>query len=81
MIINVVNLKNETVGQVDLPDQIFNVEMRPHLVHEVVTAQLNSRRAGTASTKTRSDLTYSTRKPFRQKGTGRARAGSRRSPL
>ena len=81
MIVNVVNLKNETVGQVDLPDQIFNVEMRPHLVHEVVTAQMNSRRAGTASTKTRSDLTYSTRKPFRQKGTGRARAGSRRSPL
>jgi large subunit ribosomal protein L4 len=81
MIVNVVNLKNETVGQVDLPDQIYNVESRPHLVHEVVTAQLNSRRAGTASTKTRGDLTYSTRKPFRQKGTGRARGGSRRSPL
>jgi large subunit ribosomal protein L4 len=81
MIVNVVNLKNETVGQVDLPDLIYNVEHRPHLVHEVVTAQLNSRRAGTASTKTRGDLTYSTRKPYRQKGTGRARAGSRRSPL
>jgi large subunit ribosomal protein L4 len=81
MIVNVVNMKNETVGQVDLPDLIYNVELRPHLVHEVVTAQLNSRRAGTASTKTRSDLTYSTRKPYRQKGTGRARAGSRRSPL
>jgi len=81
MIVNVVNLKNETVGQVDLPDLIYNVELRPHLVHEVVTAQLNSRRAGTASTKTRGDLTYSTRKPFRQKGTGRARGGSRRSPL
>jgi large subunit ribosomal protein L4 len=81
MIVNVVNLKNETVGQVDLPDQIYNVELRPHLVHEVVTAQLNSRRSGTASTKTRGDLTYSTRKPFRQKGTGRARGGSRRSPL
>jgi len=81
MIVNVVNLKNETVGQVDLPELIYGVELRPHLVHEVVTAQLNSRRAGTASTKTRSDLTYSTRKPFRQKGTGRARSGSRRSPL
>ncbi len=81
MIVNVVNLKNETVGQVDLPDQIYNVELRPHLVHEVVTAQLNSRRAGSASTKTRGDLTYSTRKPYRQKGTGRARSGSRRSPL
>jgi large subunit ribosomal protein L4 len=81
MIVNVVNLKNETVGQVDLPDLIYNVEPRPHLVHEVVVAQLNSRRAGSASTKTRGDLTYSTRKPYRQKGTGRARAGSRRSPL
>ena len=81
MIVNVVNLRNETVGQVDLPDSIYNVELKPHLVHEVVTAQLNSRRAGTAATKTRSDLTYSTRKLYRQKGTGRARAGSRRSPI
>ena len=81
MIVNVVNLKNETVGQVELPDQIYNVEVRPHLVHEVVTAQLNSRRAGAASTKTRSEVAFSTRKPYRQKGTGRARAGSRRSPL
>ena len=81
MIVNLVNMKNETVGQVDLPDLIYNVELRPHLVHEVVTAQLNSRRSGTASTKTRSDLAYSTRKPYRQKGTGRARAGSRKSPL
>jgi large subunit ribosomal protein L4 len=81
MIVNVLNMKNETVGQVDLPDLIYNVELRPHLVHEVVTAQLASRRAGSASTKTRSDLTYSTRKPYRQKGTGRARAGSRKSPL
>ena len=81
MIVNVVNLKNETVGQVDLPDLIYNVEIKPHLVQEVVTAQLNSRRSGTASTKPRGDLTYSTRKPYRQKGTGRARAGSRRSPV
>jgi len=81
MIVNVVNMKNETVGQVDLPDLIYNVELRPHLVHEVVTAQLNSRRSGTASTKTRNELSYSTRKPYRQKGTGRARAGSRNSPL
>jgi large subunit ribosomal protein L4 len=81
MIVDVVNLKNETVGQVELPDLIYNVEVRPHLVHEVVTAQLQSRRAGTAATKTRAEVAYSTRKPYRQKGTGRARAGSRRSPV
>ncbi len=81
MIVDVVNLKNETVGQVELPDLIYNVEIRPHLVHEVVTAQLQSRRAGTASTKTRGELAFSNRKPYRQKGTGRARAGTRRSPV
>ncbi len=66
MIVDVVNLKNEKVGQVELPDLIYNVEMRPHLVHEVVTAQLHSRRAGTASTKTRAEVAYSNRKPYRQ---------------
>jgi large subunit ribosomal protein L4 len=81
MIVNVVNLKNEAVGQIDLPDLIYPVEVRPHLVHEVVSAQLNSRRAGSASTKTRGEVAFSTRKPYRQKGTGRARAGSRRSPV
>lgn len=81
MIVNVVNLKNETVGQVDLPDLIYNVKLRPHLVHEVVKAQLNSRRVGSASTKTRAEVSFSNRKPYRQKGTGRARAGTRRSPL
>ncbi|MDR2945613.1 MAG: 50S ribosomal protein L4 [Candidatus Adiutrix sp.] len=81
MLVDVVNLNNEKVGQVELPDLIYNVEMRPHLVHEVVTAQLNSRRAGTASTKTRAEVAFSNRKPYRQKGTGRARAGTRRSPV
>ena len=81
MIVDVVNLKNETVGQIELPDLIYNVEMRPHLVHEVVTAQLHSRRAGTAKTKTRAEVAFSNRKPYRQKGTGRARAGTRRSPV
>ncbi|MDR1044913.1 MAG: 50S ribosomal protein L4 [Candidatus Adiutrix sp.] len=81
MIVDVLNLNKETVGQVDLPDLIYNVEMRPHLVHEVVTAQLHSRRAGTAKTKTRAEVSFSNRKPYRQKGTGRARAGTGRSPL
>ncbi|MDR1111428.1 MAG: 50S ribosomal protein L4 [Deltaproteobacteria bacterium] len=80
-LVDVVNIKNEKVGQIELPDQIYDVEIRPHLVHEVVTAQLHSRRAGTACTKTRGELAYSNRKPYRQKKTGRARAGTRRSPL
>lgn len=80
-IVDVLNIKNETVGQVELADLIFNAEMKPHLVHEVVKAQLASRRAGTACTKDRGEVAFSTRKPFRQKGTGRARGGSRKSPV
>lgn len=64
-----------------LKDEVFGVKDRPHLLHQVVTMQLNNRRAGTASTKTRGVVRGSGRKPWRQKGTGRARAGSIRSPL
>ncbi|MDR2386124.1 MAG: 50S ribosomal protein L4 [Deltaproteobacteria bacterium] len=80
-LVDVVNLENEKVGQVELSGDIFEVEIRPHLVHEVVVAQLNSKRAGTACTKTRAEMAYSNKKPYRQKKTGRARAGTRRSPL
>ncbi|MDR2443129.1 MAG: 50S ribosomal protein L4 [Deltaproteobacteria bacterium] len=80
-VVDVINVNSEKVGEVELPDAIFSVPLRPHLVHEVVVAQLHSRRAGTASTKTRGELAYSNRKPYSQKKTGRARAGSRRSPL
>ncbi|MDR1296159.1 MAG: 50S ribosomal protein L4 [Deltaproteobacteria bacterium] len=80
-LVDVVNISNEKVGEVELPDRIYDAPIKPHLVHEVVTAQLNSRRAGTACTKGRGEMAYSTRKPYRQKKTGRARAGSRRSPL
>jgi large subunit ribosomal protein L4 len=80
-LIDVVNEKNEKIDEVTLPDSIYDVELREYLVHEVVTAQLQSRRAGTACTKTRGELAYANRKPYRQKKTGRARAGSRRSPL
>jgi large subunit ribosomal protein L4 len=79
--VDLINLENQVIGQVDLPDSIYGVEIKPHVVHEVVTAQLHSRRAGTASTKTRAEVAFSNRKPFPQKKTGRARAGTRRSPL
>jgi large subunit ribosomal protein L4 len=80
-IADVVNLNKETVGQVELADSIYKAEIKPHLVYEVVRAQLLSRRAGTASTKTRAEVAFSNRKPYSQKKTGRARAGTRRSPL
>ena len=64
-----------------LPDSIFGVTVRPHLLHQAVVMQLNNRRAGTASTKTRGEVRGSGRKPWRQKGSGRARAGSVRSPI
>ncbi len=64
-----------------LPESIFGVPIRPHLLHQTVIMQLNNRRSGTASTKTRGRVRGSGRKPWRQKGTGRARVGSIRSPL
>ncbi len=77
----VLNTKNEKVGDVELNDALFGIEVNPHLLHDIVRMQLAKRRAGTACTKTRSEVRGSTAKPFRQKGTGRARAGNRRSPL
>jgi large subunit ribosomal protein L4 len=80
-VIDVYNLNKEKVGQAELPEEIFNVPLRSHLVHEVVVAQLASRRAGSAATKERSEVHGSTKKLYRQKGTGRARAGDHRNPL
>ncbi len=75
------NQRGEKVGEIDLADRIFNVEVKPYIIYEVVKWQLAKRRAGTASTKTRSEVRGGGRKPWRQKGTGRARVGSIRSPL
>jgi large subunit ribosomal protein L4 len=75
------NIDKEAVGEAELSDFVFDAPQKSHLVHEVVRAALNSRRSGSANTKTRGDLTYSTRKLFRQKKTGNARKGSRRSPI
>jgi large subunit ribosomal protein L4 len=74
-------MHKDVVRQVDLPEVVFGVEIKEHLLHEVVRYQLVQRRQGTAHTKTRSVVRGGGRKPWRQKGTGRARAGSRSSPL
>jgi large subunit ribosomal protein L4 len=67
-------------GSVDLPDDIFGIEPNVPVMHQVVTAQLAAARSGTHSTKTRSDVSGGGAKPWRQKGTGRARQGSIRAP-
>jgi large subunit ribosomal protein L4 len=77
----ILNTANEKVGEIDLDDNIFQVEVKTHVLHEVVCMQLANRRRGTASTKTRGEVRGGGIKPWKQKGTGRARAGSRRSPL
>ncbi len=77
----VFNIKNEKVGEVELNDAVFGVEVNPHILHDVVRMQLANRRSGNACTKTRTEVAGSGRKPWKQKGTGRARSGSRRSPL
>lgn len=69
------------IGDINLADSVFNTSVNEHAVHQVVTSQLAKIRKGTASTKTRSEVRGGGKKPWRQKGTGRARAGSIRSPL
>jgi large subunit ribosomal protein L4 len=81
MNVDVFDAQGQVVRQVDLPEVVFGVEIKEHLLHEVVRYQLVQRRQGTAHTKTRSVVRGGGRKPWRQKGTGRARAGSRSSPL
>ena len=75
------NTNKEKVSQVELDKKTFSGEVNPHLLYEVVKMQLASRRRGTASTKNRSHVRGGGKKPWRQKGTGRARAGTIRSPL
>lgn len=81
MKIAVHNLANEKVREIDLPEAVFGYPYKKHLIHLAVQAIRASRRRGTHHTKTRSEVSGSGRKPWRQKGTGRARIGSIRSPL
>ncbi len=80
-VVDVYNLKKEKVSDVELKEEIFNVPIKKHVLHEVVISQLSSHRQGTAATKSRSEVKCSGRKLYRQKGTGRARVGSGASPI
>ena len=78
--VNVLNVKGENVGEIELNEVLFNTEISEHAVYEVVKNQLANKRQGTQSAKTRAEVRGGGRKPFRQKGTGRARQGSIRAP-
>jgi large subunit ribosomal protein L4 len=78
--VDVYNLQKEKISDLELNDDIFNVPVKKHVLHQVVLAQLASRRSGSAATKGRSEVKSSGSKLWRQKGTGRARAGVASSP-
>ena len=78
---DVTTLENKKAGTIELADEVFGLPPRPDIVHRTVVWQLAKRRAGTRKTKTVSEVAGSTRKIYRQKGTGRARHSTRRAPL
>jgi len=78
---DVYNQEGKIISQTDLPESIFGIKVVPDLLHQVVVSQMANRRQGTAHTKDRGDVRGGGKKPWRQKGTGRARHGSIRSPL
>ena len=78
--LNVLNVSGQNVGEIELSDSIFGVEVNGHVLYEVVKNQLANKRQGTQSAKTRSEVRGGGIKPWRQKGTGRARQGSIRAP-
>jgi len=79
--LSVQNIKGENIGEVSLKDNIFNTKVNKYLIQQVVKRYLANKRRGTASTKNRSEVRGGGAKPWKQKGTGRARAGSNRSPI
>ncbi len=79
--VSILSTSGKQVGQITLDEKVFGVEPNLHVMHMALRRQLNNGRSGNASTKTRSEVSGGGRKPWKQKGTGRARAGSIRSPL
>lgn len=79
--LDIVNIKGKKVGTIDLDDAVFGAEVHEHLLWETVKWQRARKRRGTHSVKGRGEVNGTTKKPFKQKGTGRARAGSHRSPI
>ena len=78
--VKVLNLRAESVGEIDLSDEVFGADVNEPLLYEVLKAQLASKRSGSANTKTRSEVAGSSKKIYKQKGTGRGRHGSIRAP-
>ncbi len=81
MKVDVLNLEGKKVSTAELPAAIFEAPIKPDLMHQALVRQLANARLGTHSTKTRGEVSGGGRKPWRQKGTGRARQGSTRSPI
>ena len=79
-VLNIYKLDGSQAGTVEVNNEIFGIEPNKHVMHEVLVAELAEARQGSASTKTRAEVRGGGRKPFRQKGTGRARQGSTRAP-
>ena len=79
--VDIIDIHRQKTSEMEVGDHLLNEPEKPHLIYDVVRMQLASRRSGTASTKERSLISGGGRKPWKQKGTGRARAGSTRSPL
>lgn len=78
---NVHSIEGEKIGEIKLKDDMFNAKINKHIVHQIVKRYLAEKRRGTASTKGRSEVRGGGKKPWKQKGTGRARAGTIRSPI
>ncbi len=78
---NIHSIEGEKIGEIKIKDDLFNAKINKHIVHQIVKRYLAEKRRGTASTKGRSEVQGGGRKPWRQKGTGRARAGTIRSPI
>jgi len=78
---HVLDKSGKTTAEIELPEAVFGRPVKTHLLYEAAVNYLSNQRRGTATTKTRAEVSGSNRKPWRQKGTGRARAGATRSPL